>query len=48
MMHSILSAVQIVAVLGVVSSSIYYLLCLWSAVGFLREQQAGEGTFDSI
>jgi ceramide glucosyltransferase len=48
MMHSILSAVQIVAVLGVVSSSIYYLLCLWSAVTFLRERPAGDVPFDCI
>jgi ceramide glucosyltransferase len=44
MIHSILSTVQIIAALGVVSSSIYYLLCLWSAVKFLRERDAGEGT----
>jgi ceramide glucosyltransferase len=42
-MHSILTAVQIVAVLGSVSSSLYYLLCLWSAARFLREQDADEG-----
>lgn len=42
-MVSILIVVQIVAVVGVVSSSIYYLLCLWSAATFLRERQAGEG-----
>jgi ceramide glucosyltransferase len=40
MMHFILSTVQIIAVLGVVSSSIYYLLCLWSAAKFLREREA--------
>jgi ceramide glucosyltransferase len=43
MIHSILKAVQIIAVLGMVSSSIYYLLCLWSAAGFLRERKAGGG-----
>jgi ceramide glucosyltransferase len=43
MMLSILRIVQIVAALGVVSSSMYYLLCLWSAAGFLREREAGEG-----
>jgi ceramide glucosyltransferase len=41
MMHSIFSVVQItvriVAALGIVSSSLYYLLCLWSAAKFLRE-----------
>jgi ceramide glucosyltransferase len=43
MMHSILRIVQIVAVLGIGSSSIYYLLCLWSAATFLRERKADEG-----
>src|SRR5882762_6407814 len=43
MMHFILTLVQIVAALGAVSSSIYYLLCLWSAATFLREREAGEG-----
>ena len=42
MIHSILRVVQISAAFGVVSSSIYYLLCLWSAVNFLRERQAGK------
>lgn len=42
MMHSILTVVQIVAVVGIVSSSIYYLLCLWSAAAFLRERAASE------
>ena len=39
MMHSILRIVQIVAVFGTFSSSIYYLLCLWSAARFLRERK---------
>jgi ceramide glucosyltransferase len=43
MMHLILRTVEIVAVFisafGTVSSSIYYLLCLWSAAGFLRERK---------
>ncbi len=39
MMHSILRIVQIVAVFGSLSSSIYYLLCLWSAARFLRERK---------
>jgi ceramide glucosyltransferase len=38
MMHSFLTAVQIVAVAGIVSSSLYYLLCLWSAFRFLFER----------
>jgi ceramide glucosyltransferase len=48
MMHSILRIVQIVAVvtavIGTVSSCTYYLLCLWSAVVFLREREAGKST----
>jgi ceramide glucosyltransferase len=40
MMLSILRIVQIVAALGVVSSSMYYLLCLRSGARFLREQKA--------
>lgn len=42
-MHSILKIIQIVAVFGAVSSSIYYLICLWSAAGFLRRGLAGDG-----
>jgi ceramide glucosyltransferase len=41
-MHSILRVIQIVAGFGAVSSSIYYLLCLWSAGDFLRRRKAGE------
>jgi ceramide glucosyltransferase len=40
MMLSILSLVQIVAVVGIVSSCVYYVVCLWSAARFLREQKA--------
>src|SRR5271156_1199544 len=44
MMHSILTivqtAVEIVAVVGVVASSLYYLLCLWSGSAFRREQRS--------
>jgi ceramide glucosyltransferase len=39
MMHSILTAVQIVAVVGIASSSLYYLLCLWSAFRFQTERR---------
>jgi len=39
-MRSILNIVQIVAVLGTISSSLYYLLCLWSAARFLGERKA--------
>ncbi len=37
MMHAIFRTVEVVAFLGVVSSSLYYLLCLWGAAAFLRE-----------
>jgi ceramide glucosyltransferase len=40
MIHSILRIVQILAAFGIVSSSIYYLLCLWGAAKFLREREA--------
>jgi ceramide glucosyltransferase len=47
MMHSFLATVQIVvqiiAVIGIASSSLYYLLCLWSASRFLLEREAAEG-----
>jgi ceramide glucosyltransferase len=38
MMHPFLIAVQIFAVLGIVSSSLYYLLCLWGAFRFRFER----------
>lgn len=41
-MHFTIRIVQIVAALGVASSSSYYLLCIWSALNFLRERKAGE------
>ncbi|MGA9509759.1 MAG: bacteriohopanetetrol glucosamine biosynthesis glycosyltransferase HpnI [Candidatus Sulfotelmatobacter sp.] len=52
MMHFILTAVWIAAICGIVSSSLYYLLCLWSAFHFLVEQredviQAGQ-TFPPV
>src|SRR6202162_3000849 len=43
MINSILQVVEIVAVLGIFSSSFYYLVCLWSAAKFLRERGADEG-----
>jgi ceramide glucosyltransferase len=42
MMHSILTIIQIIAIIGTVSSWAYYLLCLWSATVFLRERDAGK------
>ncbi len=43
MIHFILRTVQIITILGIVSSSIYYLICLWSALTFMRARGAGEG-----
>jgi ceramide glucosyltransferase len=40
MIHSGVRIIQLVAILGCVSSSIYYLLCLWSAATFLRGRKA--------
>ena len=42
MIHSIARALQFVAILGCFSSSIYYLICLWSARAFLGDRKAGE------
>jgi ceramide glucosyltransferase len=42
MIHLIVRIFQLVALLGCLSSSIYYLICLWSALGFLRERKAGK------
>ncbi|HET7892724.1 MAG TPA: bacteriohopanetetrol glucosamine biosynthesis glycosyltransferase HpnI [Candidatus Sulfotelmatobacter sp.] len=42
MIHSTARIFQLAAILGCVSSSIYYLLCLWSAAVFLRGRTAGE------
>jgi ceramide glucosyltransferase len=42
MMHSIFITAQVVAVVGMVSSSFYYLLCLWGAASFLREREVGK------
>jgi ceramide glucosyltransferase len=41
MIHLILRTIQIVAAAGIVSSSLYYLLCLRSAAQFLRERRIG-------
>ena len=46
MIHSIVRVLQVVAVLGCFSSCCYYLLCLWSAAGVIRERKAGKGPFD--
>jgi len=41
MIHYTVRTFQFVGILGCLSSSIYYLLCLWSAASFLRGQKAG-------
>ena len=43
MIHNILTIFEVFAALGCVSSGSYYLICLWSAAAFMRQQQAGEG-----
>ena len=48
MIHLALRVFQIVAILGCVSSSIYYLLCLWSADRFLMARSAGESARRSM
>jgi ceramide glucosyltransferase len=40
MTYAILRIIQIIAAAGVVSSSFYYVLCLWSAAKFLQEQRS--------
>jgi ceramide glucosyltransferase len=40
MIHSIVTILKFVAILGCVSSSAYYLLCLWGAAAFLRARKA--------
>lgn len=47
MMHSILITIQVIAGVGIVCSSLYYLLCLWSATSFLRVQTRYRGAPDS-
>jgi ceramide glucosyltransferase len=43
-MHIILAILQVVASVGIFSSSIYYLLCWWSAAKFLREKRASRNS----
>jgi ceramide glucosyltransferase len=42
MIHHTVRIFQFVAVLGCASSSIYYVLCLWGAAAFLRQQKAAD------
>lgn len=43
MIHTTVRILEWIGILGCVSSSIYYLICLWSAAAFLRERTADEG-----
>ncbi len=43
MIHTTARILQLAGLLGCVSSSIYYLICLWSAATFIRLRKAGEG-----
>src|SRR5216684_62810 len=43
MIHDTVRIFQFVGILGCLSSSVYYLLCLWGAVFFLRARRAGGG-----
>ncbi len=43
MIHTSVRIFQVVGILGCLSSSIYYLICLWSAIVFLRERKEGGG-----
>lgn len=40
MMHAIVSVLQWIAIAGCFFSSIYYLICLWCARGFVRQREA--------
>src|SRR5579862_1063234 len=43
MIHLTARIFQVAGVLGCISSSVYYLICLWSAAAFIRRRKAGEG-----
>ncbi len=45
MTYAILRVIQIIAAAGVVSSSFYYLLCLWSASKFAHATNSRSGSF---
>src|SRR5258708_710091 len=47
MIHDTVRIFEFVGILGCLSSSVYYVLCLWGAVSFLRARRAGGGPFDS-
>src|SRR5580704_19381240 len=44
MIHQIIGILEIVAILGCLSSCIYYLVCLYSAAAFLRANKASTRT----
>src|ERR1035437_2415012 len=46
MIHYTVRIFQFVAIFGCLSSSVYYILCLWSVRAFLRERRAGGVPFD--
>jgi ceramide glucosyltransferase len=39
MIHFVLTAFRIFAIVGIVSSSLFYLLCLWCGLAFLRDRR---------
>lgn len=48
MIHFIFKVIEIVAVFGMVSSSAYYLLCLWGARNFLLQRNRGVRTSQTL
>ncbi len=44
MIHLLSNIIEIIAVLGTTCSIAYYLICLWSAASFLREQDAAHNS----
>jgi ceramide glucosyltransferase len=42
MIHLLLRFLQVVAILGCISSSIYYFFCLWSAAAFVRQRKGSQ------
>jgi ceramide glucosyltransferase len=43
MIHHFVTTLQIIAAIGIFSSSAYYVVCLWGGVTFLRQREAGKG-----
>ena len=42
MIHLLLTLLKAIAILGCISSSVYYLCCLWSAAAFLRKRKQSQ------